>query len=354
MIGILVNQTFIKHIINLLCYSINTIIDSVGPENIVMIDINTGNKVKRMLGRDDVEYRHIPWKNEDDWKSYTETIYNTIDDLDTLIIISGSYFSKTHSRTKYNLIENFEKHLNDKDYKYSTTFVSMRSLFQKYMICRCSYNKRLKMVYYALDPLECCYTEVFNYGVTTFCTNCGSLLAVPTYELLMYKNAKCSEKTVDFTFYGTATSYERNYLNDYKDDLVAVRNSDVRIINDLKTQGVAQDEYYNKLAKSKYTLVIPSYDVTTFSYSRFIESIAHHCIPLVLDKVNLADLKNTYKDLYDIVEKYLVVSLYNIQEKIDSLDYDYIINELLNTTTIKNLQNIDYYKERWSEIINMA
>ena len=167
----------------------------------------------------------------------------------------------------------------------------------------------------------------------------------------MFKNGKDIEKTVDFTFYGTALTEDRQYLVEQKDLLTNIRNSDVGIIVKKDSTYVSQTEYYDKLARSKFTLIIPSYDVTTFSVIRFLEAVSNHCLPLVLDTVNLTDLKNTFKDIYDIVKKYLVVNINDIQSKIDSLDYNKIINKLFNTQSVKNFSDDEYFKTEWRKLI---
>ena len=114
---------------------------------------------------------------------------------------------------------------------------------------------------------------------------------------------------------------------------------------------ISQVEYYNKLSHSKFTLIIPSYDITTFSIIRFLEAISNRCLPLVLDTVNLTDLKNTFPDIYNIVKKNLVVNIKDIQSKINELNYDKIINEIFNTKSIKNFTDIEYFKKEWSKIL---
>lgn len=53
-----------------------------------------------------------------------------------------------------------------------------------------------------------------------------------------------------------------------------------------------------------FTLIIPSYDVTTFSIIRFFESVKNGCVPLIWKDTDLTDLKNTFEDIYDLVIEY--------------------------------------------------
>lgn len=347
MIGLFLNMGIAKGLVNTIKYHMNAIIDSLN-DKVIVFDANSGNKLKKLLDRDDVEYRHIPWIDGYTWKEYENDIKDNVKDIDTLIIFGSTMFDTYNSKNS-SLVDNFDKKLNEGNYKYNLSFLSTRIVQQRYFICKLCKDK--KLIYVCLDPQECILTDKFNTGLCTYILNRGNKKYIPSYEKYMFKNGKDIEKTVDFTFYGTALTEDRQYLVEQKDLLTGIRNSDIGIIVKKDSTYVSQTEYYDKLARSKFTLIIPSYDVTTFSIIRFLEAVSNHCLPLVLDTVNLTDLKNTFPDIYNIVKKYLIVNIKDIQSKIDELNYDKIIKKIFNTESVKNFSNDEYYKKEWSKII---
>ena len=347
MIGIFLNMGIAKGLVNTIKNHMNAIIDSLDSE-VVAIDINAGNKLKNLLDRDDIEYRHISWIENSNWQEYEKLIKNQTKDLDTLIIFGNTMFNNYNSRDT-SLIERFDKEFDNKNYEYNIKFVSTRTVMQRYLVCRICKDK--KLIYVCLDPQECIITDYLKTGICTYILNRGNKKYVPSYEKCLFANNQITDKTVDFTFYGTALTEDRKYLVEQSDLLTSIRNSDVGIIVKKDSTYVSQTEYYDKLARSKFTLIIPSYDVTTFSVIRFLEAVSNHCLPLVLDTVDLTDLKNTFPDIYDIVRKNLVVNIKDIQNKIDELDYDKIIKKIFNTESVKNFTDLDYFKREWSKIV---
>ena len=347
MVGLFLNMGIAKGLVNTISYHMNAIIDSLDSK-VILFDVNNGNKLKNLLNRTDIEYRHLYWKDNYNWQSYETFVRSQIKDIDTFIIFGSTLFNNYNSKNS-SLVDKFDNALANNNYEYNLKFVSTRIVMQRYFICKLCKNKNL--IYICLDPQECILTDKFNTGTCVYILNRGNKIHKPSYEKYMFKNGKDIEKTVDFTFYGTALTEDRQYLVEQKDLLTNIRNSDVGIIIKKDSTYVSQTEYYNKLARSKFTLIIPSYDVTTFSVIRFLEAVSNHCLPLVLDTVNLTDLKNTFKDIYDIVKKYLVVNINDIQSKIDSLDYNKIINKLFNTQSVKNFSDDEYFKTEWRKLI---
>ena len=347
MIGLFLNMGIAKGLVNTVKYHMNAIIDSLDA-NVVVFDTNSGNKLKNLLDRDDVEYRHLPWVDGYTWKDYEQDVKDAIKDIDTFIIFGSTMFNNYNSKNS-DLVDSLDRELDKDNYEFNLSFVSTRMVQQRYFICKLCKNK--KLIYVCLDPQECVLTDKFNTGLCAYILNRGNKKYVPSYEKYMFKNGKDIEKTVDFTFYGTALTEDRHYLVEQKDLLTSIRNSDVGVIVKKDSTYVNQRDYYEKLARSKFTLIIPSYDVTTFSVIRFLEAVSNHCLPLVLDTVNLTDLQNTFPDIYNIVKKYLIVNIKDIQSKIDSLDYDAIIKEIFDSKSVKNFSNDEYYKKEWSKIV---
>ena len=348
MIGIFLNMGIAKGLVNTISYHLNAIIDSLDAKDVVVIDINSGNKLKNLLNRDDVEYRHIAWVDGYNWQDYEKDIKENTKDIDTFLCFGSTMFNNYNSKDS-SLIDRFEIEYNKGNFTFNLNFVSTRTVIQRYVICKLCQDKNF--IYFYIDPSECILTKYFNKGTTVYYLKRDDCIYLPSYERYMFLNGKDIDKTVDFTFYGTALTEDRKYLVEQSDLLTSIRNSDVGIIVKKDSTYVSQTEYYDKLARSKFTLIIPSYDVTTFSVIRFLEAVSNHCLPLVLDTVDLTDLKNTFPDIYDIVRKNLVVNIKDIQNKIDELDYDKIIKKIFNTESVKNFTDLDYFKREWSKIV---
>lgn len=52
--------------------------------------------------------------------------------------------------------------------------------------------------------------------------------------------------------------------------------------------------YLDLISKSKYTLILPSYDNSCFSLYRFIESIHHDCLPLIHPDCSIDQVENSF------------------------------------------------------------
>lgn len=353
MTGLLLNRTVSKGQALITKNFLNSMIDIIG-NDVVVIDVNSSDKTKKLLQRDDVQYVHIPWdNNSDNWKTYYDKCVDRCKNIDTLIVFSSVIY-KVVGHDNYGYFKNFDDKFNRGDYTHSIKFMTTRNFLTKYAIIKSCVDNNKNLIQFILDPQEPYFPSYFNTGVNTYILNKDNLFYAPSYEYALFSNRPDAfNKTSDLVFYCTALTEDRQYIVDNSDKLKSIPNSDIQIHTSIKNNSnyVSQEEYYNKLASSKYTLIVPSYDVSTFSIIRFLEAVANDCIPLVLDNCDLTDLKNTFPDIYDIVNKYLIVNLNNIDTCINSLSYDSILNMIKNTNSIKNFNNLEYFKNSWNRII---
>lgn len=97
------------------------------------------------------------------------------------------------------------------------------------------------------------------------------------------------------------------------------------------------DTYLELIKYSKFTLIVPSYDVDCFSLRRFCESLVLGCIPLIYEKCNL-HMFNRWPAFKSILEQYCIVTddnLQNLQEFIAALDYDKLLHKIWHTEFIQ-------------------
>lgn len=148
------------------------------------------------------------------------------------------------------------------------------------------------------------------------------------------ENAKPSDKTIDFCFGSTFVSKHRY---DYYDKLTPIldffsNNSITKTFiyhnkKDIDTR-VDHGEYQKFIAKSRFTLIIPSYDIWAFSMIRFYEALCRGCLPLIFDST----FTNDFRDSFGIEQR--VLDEITITSNINS----FTITEERRTELIKYLQ----------------
>ena len=103
------------------------------------------------------------------------------------------------------------------------------------------------------------------------------------------------------------------------------KENNVEPINKL----LRKTDYIKEIGKSKYTLIIKSYNDNTFSGLRFIESLYYDCLPLILKDTN-----------YD-----LLIKSFNLdKEKVEKILVDYDLK--YNITENERLELLEYFKNK--------
>ena len=136
------------------------------------------------------------------------------------------------------------------------------------------------------------------------------------------------EKEFDFTFGYTILTEDRSESTDYL-------NSVIESLDGLRTKiflrdkynnidtFIKKDEYLHYIRKTKFTLIIPSYNNETFSAFRYIESIYSGCVPLILRTTDISEAKKT---LY--IPECLIVTAETIRKTIEEMDYSEVIRDI--------------------------
>lgn len=115
-----------------------------------------------------------------------------------------------------------------------------------------------------------------------------------------------TEKLYDLTFgytifpYGNRPHYE-TYVNTIASKFDCV-NIYVKNTVTGENNSIDRDQYLEKISKSKYTLILPSYDNSCFSLYRFIESIYNDCLPLIHRDCTITEVEKSYNvDLSQLI-----------------------------------------------------
>lgn len=144
------------------------------------------------------------------------------------------------------------------------------------------------------------------------------LLNAPKKSVLFYDD----EKEIDICFGFTALTKARE--KQYDDVMTSLENCGLKtkIYVRHKSLGidtfVDRDTYLDDIKKSKYTLIIPPYDLMHFSVYRFIESIHNGCLPLITKDVNIDDFINSFNIDKQICNK-IIVNYSEIGNRVSSI-----------------------------------
>lgn len=107
-----------------------------------------------------------------------------------------------------------------------------------------------------------------------------------------------NEKTHDFTFGYTIlkNSKREHYAQDVSSLSKNFTNARIYVKNEYTGENthIGNDLYLDRIKKSLYTFMLPSYDRHCFSIYRFIESLYHDCLPLIHADCNISDVSASY------------------------------------------------------------
>lgn len=221
-------------------------------------------------------------------------------------------------------------------------FISGRNLKQNILLnYKIAHEQSIKLNHFIIDPQEVNYND-FNFKnieYERFFSYESKLFDFKKNNAFLntYIENRVSDldKELDFAFGYTILTQDRSNSTDMIEDIISeMRLSGLRIkiflrdkYNGIDTF-VKKDEYLENIRKSKFTLIIPSYNNKTFSAFRYIESIYSGCIPLILDSVDIEEAKQT---LY--IPEILIVNSENIMERIQT------INNLNCETLLKEIKD---------------
>lgn len=253
-----------------------------------------------------------------------------------------------------NKIKNeYENKTLKKDYgfNYSMTYRTIIKYFLLYVISKhCN-----KVILLVSDPLE---NYIMNYidcnkKVEYYFLKNKDFEYLPFFEFyimdLKNKTKNQNKKYYCFSLY-TDVLDNRKDLSEIKTNKVIVK----RARKQTKTM-ISQKDYYKMLSQSRYTIIFHSYVKTTFSIIRFFEAIANNCIPLILNNdCDSTDLKNTFKDIYDLVKKYNLFVDFNDIKKYVSNDKLYeknkkFLEDIEKTKSFKQFSDSKYLRKLYKE-----
>jgi hypothetical protein len=103
---------------------------------------------------------------------------------------------------------------------------------------------------------------------------------------------------------------------------------------------LSYEEYMKNIASSKTTMVIQSYDQSTFSVHRFVEAVSVGCLPIVFSAMHEVGFAG-FTDTNEFIAKHLYIDdLTELQQTIDRLEINHqqLLDDLLQTSYFKYLK----------------
>lgn len=109
---------------------------------------------------------------------------------------------------------------------------------------------------------------------------------------------------------------------------------------------VSRRKYFQFLEESKFTLIIPSYEIVDFSSIRFWESLTRGCVPFILDTCKWEQGFREYPQIGKIVGKELITTIEGLEDKINTTDHKAVLSKITATDDWKNLRSTEWYLEK--------
>jgi hypothetical protein len=106
-----------------------------------------------------------------------------------------------------------------------------------------------------------------------------------------------TEKTIDFVFGGTFTTKKRKHLSESYQETASKFGVSRIYVKDRFSETdttISKEKYLAELKKSRFTLAIPSYDVTCMSIYRIQEALHNDCLPLIHPLCQTKELEDSF------------------------------------------------------------
>lgn len=210
-------------------------------------------------------------------------------------------------------------------------FISGRKQKENILLAyKIAHEQGIELIHHIIDPQEVNYNDFnfknieysrwFSYSSQKFDFGKSSAF-LESHK----RNVKNQDKEYDFVFGYTILTKDRS------DDL-EIQSIITDLSGKIKTRiflrdkyknidtFIKKDEYLDYIKKSRFTLIIPSYNEETFSAFRYIESIYSGCVPLILNTVDISEAKDS---LY--IPEELIVSPETILDAINNINCDELL-----------------------------
>lgn len=362
MVGIYIGGSMAQSNLNVISYFLQHVPDFVS-DDVVFIDKFSINKAERHCSCDVIKYDGKKFlESVQDWERYDEyaTQFLNCNKIDKLLVVKLPYskgFMDGDDKTLRTFLSTTNKQA-------GMGFVSVRNQLESFAFIRAA-SKICDYVYqYVIDPNEVVLSNYFSFDhfeMLYYLDRSGCKFAPYwCYGLLNDDGVSNQKKIDDFMFYCTAEGDNRAWLREIADDVERNCSLDVNIIrkgsrkNATKKKPISQELYFFLLGSTRYTAVIPSYCLSTFSWMRFMEAVYCGCLPFVFDNCDLTEVRDTFPDVCDIIESSLLVSdFYDIEDRIGlttERERIKLVSEIANCKSLERAMDLDEIKKQWQKV----
>lgn len=269
---------------------------------------NTLEKYSRLSIRNSIDpfssYYKQNMRDYVDWKQFYDSIdVSSLCNYDEIYIFGGLLYPQR------DIIRGGKFSSNLMNTKHQMTWLQVGShvlniiaLYKAHTL----YNIPLHEFSYDSDELSCKSifaeeqrTNYYNYHI----------YEIPEYGLSRIDSIQCNlalqekplippEKIYDLTFGYTVfpnggrenhIKYVAEIKNNFEKNNIYCKNAITG-----ESNSINRELYLQKIAESKYTLIIPSYDNNCFSLYRFLEAIHNDCLPLIHEDCPLDEINKQY------------------------------------------------------------
>lgn len=308
------------------------------------------------------------------YKEYRKNIKDNFKDkfkIDNVILIKTP-IAEGLSYDNYSLVQKILYKDIGVDFKNNRmlNFQMLKKYFEKIIFVKALSDLKIRVFQFVIDPQEVDFSKVnglpFPAGYKRlFILKNEQAKYCPMYEYYLQTNAKrreSSQKLFDLFFIASVVGQERSWLISLSEKVnsIADKQRDMKIIFRIfdskgnRNNRISQTEYYKKIGQSRYTLIIPPYDIKSFSIIRFFEAVNFGCIPLIYYKCNLKELEETFKDIYEIIlRNKLIVTEDEMFERISGSSKEDInvINEIIESKSYRKITNSEKVKIFYNKLL---
>jgi hypothetical protein len=230
------------------------------------------------------------------------------------------------------------------------TFNSHRGFFNKAYLPY-YLSQKVDCLHVYIDPQELLFSKILNKECSNFFYYDNPRIQSRYLPFIEYSFLKeyvgINIKEQDFVFGFGVNSEDREFMYN---EINKIKEQNINFFVKHKKEKintlVNKHKYTELLKKSKFTLIIPSYEDTDFSYIRYWEALRESCIPLIHKTCHWQQAFIQHPEISQIIENNCLVDTLEIKDALANKNWSKILQDIRNTQDWKKMQNLDWLLEK--------